>query len=274
MDMDNVGIVQMTSGPEPLKNLAFIDQQLKRLSESGVKLVLTPENCIVFGSKSDYRLHAEELGSGLIQSTLADLARKYKLWLVIGSLPIRHEEKITTTSLVYNSEGKIVAHYDKLHLFDVDVDDQHGSYRESETSSAGERVAVVDTPVGKLGLTICYDLRFPHLFSELRKKGAQIISVPAAFTATTGEAHWEVLLRARAIETQCWILAAAQTGKHPCGRETWGHSMIVNPWGRIIQQINGEAGTIKGMIEEGILNSVRLNMPMQSHARFQSKFKQ
>ena len=271
--MESVGIVQMTSGPEPLENLAFIDIQLKQLTEEGVKLVLTPENSIVFGSKSDYQKHAEVLGSGQLQDALAALARKYRLWLVIGSMPIRSGDSISTTTLVYNSDGDRVCHYDKLHMFDVDVDDQHSRYRESEVFTPGQAVAVVATPVGKLGLTICYDLRFPHLFSLLRDKGAQIISVPAAFTATTGEAHWETLLRARAIETQCWVVAAAQTGKHPCGRETWGHSMIINPWGKITQQTYGEVGTINDEIDHRVTNSVRINMPLLTHARFQSHLK-
>lgn len=273
MGMESIGIIQMTAGREPLKNIAFIDVQLKQLAKNNIKLVLTPENSIIFGNKTDYQLHAEELGQGIIQDLLADMASKYKVWLVIGSMPIRRGEQITTSTLVFNDEGKLVSYYDKLHMFDVDVDDQHGRYRESEIFTSGNEVVVVDTPVGKLGLTICYDVRFPHLYSELRKKGAQIITVPAAFTATTGEAHWETLLRARAIETQCWIIAAAQTGKHPCGRETWGHSMVINPWGKITQQILSDVGTIEEVIDERVTNSVRVNMPLLSHARFHSQFK-
>lgn len=268
--MDTIGVIQMTSGSNPSKNLAFIDVQLKQLSKQGVKVVFTPENGIVFGAKSDYRLHAEQFGAGVIQNEIAAMAKRYKLWIVVGSMPIIRGDEISTTCLVMNDQGELVAHYDKLHMFDVDVDDQHGRYRESEIFQAGNKTAVVDTPVGKLGLAICYDIRFPQLFSELREKGAEIISLPAAFTATTGEAHWEVLLRARAIETQCWVVASAQTGIHPCGRETWGHSMLISPWGRKVQQLGRDVGTIIGEIDHRATLSVRTNMPLLSHARFQS----
>lgn len=266
--MDSVGIIQMTSGSEPVKNLAFIDMQLKQLAKDGAKLVLTPENCVVFGSKEDYRLHAEQLGSGVIQNQLSAMAKRYGLWVVVGSMPIIRDDKISTTCIVINSEGNVVADYDKLHMFDADVNDKHGRYRESETFQPGNKVVVVDTPVGKLGLAICYDIRFPHLFAELRSKGAQIVSLPAAFTATTGEAHWEVLLKARAIETQCWFLASAQTGRHPCGRETWGHSMLISPWGKITKQLRSDVGVVLDAIDHRATQSFRDNMPVQKHARF------
>ena len=268
--MNSVGVVQMTSGSEPLKNIAFIDIQLKQLAKEGVKLVLTPENCIVFGSKEDYQHHAETLGSGVIQDQLSAMAKRYKLWIVIGSMPIIRGQNISTTCLVINSTGELVAHYDKLHMFDADVEDKHGRYRESEIFQSGNQVVVVDTPVGRLGLAICYDIRFPHLFSELVSNGAQIISLPAAFTATTGDAHWEILLRARAIESQCWFIASAQTGRHPCGRETWGHSMIISPWGKITQQLSSEVGALHEDIDHRVTQSVKSNMPLQKHARFQS----
>ncbi|MDB1122881.1 carbon-nitrogen hydrolase family protein [Vibrio algarum] len=268
--MHSIGVIQMTSGPEPLKNLAFIDIQLKQLAKDGAKLVLTPENCVVFGSKDDYRLNAEQLGSGIVQEQLFAMAKRYKLWLVIGSMPIIREDKISTTCIVINSMGELVADYDKLHMFDADVDDKHTRYRESEVFQSGERVVVVDTPIGKLGLAICYDIRFPQLFSKLVSEGAEIITLPAAFTAPTGDAHWEVLLRARAIETQCWLIASGQTGRHPCGRETWGHSMIVSPWGKITQQLSSEVGVLLDDIDHRITQSVRSNMPLQRHVRFQT----
>lgn len=271
--MSLVGIVQMTSGPEPRKNLAFIDIQLKQLAKQGAKLVLLPENAVVFGSKADYKQHAEPLGYGEIQQQLSAMAKQYHLWIVVGSMPIVRGNDISTTCLVFSHDGECVAHYDKMHMFDVDVDDQHGRYRESEIFSPGDQLVVVDTPVGKLGLAICYDVRFPHLFSELRAKGADVISLPAAFTASTGEAHWEILLRARAIETQCWLIASAQTADHPCGRETWGHSMIISPWGKISAELKREVGTLIGDIDHRITNSVRVNMPVYTHARYQSTLK-
>lgn len=184
----------------------------------------------MFGTKQDYHTHAEYLGEGPVQQTLSDIARKYSVWLVAGSFPIRTQSGVTTTMLVYNNDGELAASYDKLHMFDVDVDDGHRRYRESEIFQPGEQIQVVSTPFGELGLSICYDVRFPHLYSALRNLGSQIILVPAAFTAVTGQAHWETLLRARAIETQCWIVAVNQGGIHPGGRETWGHSMVIDPW--------------------------------------------
>jgi len=266
--MNRVGVIQMTSGSDPIKNLAFIDMQFKQLANEGVQLVVTPENCTVFGTKADYNHCAEALGTGAIQEQLFAMAKRYNMWIVIGSMPIIRGDKISTTCLVIDNEGSLIAHYDKLHMFDADVNDKHGRYRESDVFKAGESVVVVDTPVGKLGLAICYDIRFPHLFSELRLRGAQVISLPAAFTAATGEAHWEVLLRARSIETQCWFIASAQTGKHPCGRETWGHSMIVSPWGTITKQLQNNVGVILDDIDHRITQSFRDNMPVQKHAQF------
>ncbi|WP_413285740.1 carbon-nitrogen hydrolase family protein [Vibrio sp. MA40-2] len=271
--MNSIGIIQMTSGSEPEKNVAFIDVQLKQLAKEGAQLVLMPENCLVFGSKADYRLHAEPLDTGIIQQQLSAMAKRYNLWLIIGSMPIIRGNQISATCLVINSNGERTAYYDKLHMFDADVEDKQGRYRESEIFQAGNDVVVVDTPVGKVGLAICYDIRFPQLFLELAAKGAQIISLPAAFTVPTGEAHWSVLMRARAIESQCWIIASAQTGQHPCGRETWGHSMIVSPWGKVTQQLGREVGVLQGHIDHRITNSVRNNMPLSKHARFHSELK-
>ncbi len=271
--MATIGMIQMTSGPDPWANISFIDVQLKALAKQGAKLVLTPENALLFGKRDDYLNHAELLGQGPLQEALAKLAKNYKLWLVVGSFPIFNGERLTSTSLVFNHEGTLVSHYDKLHMFDVDVDDKHGRYRESETFTPGEEIVTLESPVGRLGLTICYDLRFPQLFSRLREQGAQIICVPSAFTVTTGQAHWELLLRARAIETQCWIVAAAQTGQHPCGRETWGHSMLIDPWGRIEGSIGHQVGACIGHVDHTITTAVRTNMPIHSHTRFDSQLK-
>ncbi|MDG3084779.1 carbon-nitrogen hydrolase family protein [Vibrio hannami] len=271
--MSKVGIIQMTSGPDPKDNLAYIDKQLDVLSKSGVKLVLTPENSIVFGNKIDYHKHAEIFGEGVIQRSLSQLAKKYQLWLVIGSMPIRQEQRVTTTTLVYSPDGELVDYYDKLHMFDVDVADNHSRYRESETFAAGNRLSLVDTDIGRVGLSICYDVRFPHMYSELRKQGANVILVPAAFTATTGKAHWETLLRSRAIETQCWIIASGQGGVHPCNRETWGHSMIIDPWGNVVMKLDQKSGVLVADIDHNITKTVRANMPLAEHARFTSILK-
>ncbi len=210
--MERVGIIQMTSGPVVADNLAYIATQAKALAAQGATWLVTPENAVVFGTRSDYHQHAEPMGEGPIQRELAEIARANQVWLLVGSMPVASTSGVTTTSILLNPQGEAVAHYDKLHMFDVDVADSHQRYRESETFTPGDGLTVVSTPFGQLGLSICYDVRFPHLYSQLRRQGAQILLVPAAFTAVTGRAHWEVLLRARAIETQCWVVAVGQGG--------------------------------------------------------------
>jgi diguanylate cyclase (GGDEF)-like protein len=172
-----------------------------------------------------------------------------------------------------DDNGEIRASYEKLHMFDVDVEDKHHSYRESDTFEAGEAIKLVDTPIGRVGLSICYDVRFPHLYSELRRQGADIIVVPAAFTKVTGRAHWDVLLRARAIETQCWVIAAAQWGEHNAERETWGHSMIIDPWGSIDKEQKEGTGVLVSDIDIEMSNTIRQRMPITDHVRFESSIK-
>ncbi|BBL90030.1 amidohydrolase [Vibrio rotiferianus] len=271
--MERVGIIQMTSGPDIEENLDFIAKQCALAAEQGVKLVVTPENATQFANREAYHQNAEALGDGPIQQRLSDIARHNQLTLIVGSMPIRTEQGVTTTTLVFSPQGECIAHYDKLHMFDVDVADGHGSYRESDTFTAGNRIVTAETNIGTVGLSICYDVRFPELFKALRFAGAQVIVVPAAFTAVTGEAHWEILLRARAIETQCWILACGQTGTHPCGRQTWGHSMVIAPWGSVHQQLNDQVGLLVAEIDLSHNQQVRQNMPLTQHSRFQNELK-
>ncbi|MBY7973947.1 carbon-nitrogen hydrolase family protein [Vibrio fluvialis] len=272
--MERVGIIQMTSGPVVADNLAYIATQAKALAAQGATWLVTPENAVVFGTRSDYHQHAESMGDGPIQRELADIARANQVWLLVGSMPVARTSGVTTTSILFNPQGEAVAHYDKLHMFDVDVADSHQRYRESETFTPGDGLTVVSTPFGQLGLSICYDVRFPHLYSQLRRQGAQILLVPAAFTAVTGRAHWEVLLRARAIETQCWVVAVGQGGHHPCGRETWGHSMVINPWGEVVASLGQEAATLVADIDLHQVDQVRLTMPIIEHTRFDNQFKE
>ncbi len=213
--MERIAIIQMTSSAEPAANLAAIQRGCEQAAKQGAKLVVTPENALLFADKQAYHQHAEVLGEGPLQRALAQLAKSQQITLVVGSMPIRSATGVTTTSLVFGPDGERLGHYSKLHMFDVDVADGHGSYRESDSFQPGNEICVVETPVGKLGLSICYDLRFPALYQALREQGAQIILVPAAFTAVTGEAHWEVLLRARAIETQTWVIAAGKVASTP-----------------------------------------------------------
>lgn len=272
--MERVGIIQMTSGPQVADNLAFIAKHANRLATQGARWIVTPENAVVFGNRNDYHQHAEPMGNGPIQRELAQIARKNGVWLLVGSMPIARAHGVTTTSILFNPQGEPAAHYDKLHMFDVDVADSHQRYRESETFTPGDALTVVSTPMGALGMSICYDVRFPHLYSQLRRLGAQILVVPAAFTAVTGRAHWEILLRARAIETQCWVVAVGQGGHHVCGRETWGHSMVISPWGDIVASLEQPAATLIADIDLHQVEQVRLTMPIMAHTRFDNQFKE
>lgn len=270
--MSKVGLIQMTSGANVEDNLNFIAQQITRLSKQGAEWVITPENAIVFGTKADYHHAAQPIESNQYIAYLAEVAQRHCVWLVIGSMPILNaQHQVTTTSVVIDSQGHLVAHYDKLHMFDVDVSDGHQRYRESEIFTPGSHLKTVATPFGHIGLSICYDVRFPHLYGELRQQGAEIILVPAAFTAVTGKAHWEILLRARAIETQCWIVAVNQAGQHEGGRETWGHSMVISPWGDLIAQAGQQAENVLVDIDLNVLDSIRKAMPIEQHRRFTSQ---
>ncbi|MEZ8142642.1 amidohydrolase [Enterovibrio norvegicus FF-33] len=272
--MTKFGVVQMNSGVNAEDNLDVLESQLKHLQAQGARLILTPENALVFGRKEDYEKYAEELGHGPLQKRLSELAFELGIWLVMGSFPIRnHDGTLSTTCLVYDAAGNLRASYEKLHMFDVDIADNHRSYRESDTFRAGENLALVDTPFGMLGLSICYDIRFPQLYAALRQRGADIIVVPAAFTKVTGAAHWEVLLRARAIETQCWVLAAAQCGEHQGGRETYGHSMIIDPWGQVACELNNNIGTAWADVDLASNSAIRSKMPLLQHAQLQCVMK-
>ena len=226
-----------------------------------------------FADKITYLQVAEPLGNGPLQLRLSQLAEKYHCTLICGSFPIQSElkNKIYTTSLVYSPQGKLIEHYNKIHLFDADVSDSQGSYRESDTFVAGTEVKVFDCGFTKIGLAICYDLRFPGLFQKLREFGAEIILLPAAFTKITGEAHWQTLLQARAIETQCYFLAANQGGEHFNGHphlnsiNTYGHSMIVNPSGKVLTQLTTGNGFVQADFEKNQLINTRTQMPIQQH---------
>lgn len=268
----NIALLQLCSGDRVRDNLAQIEQQIKQLN-AGVKLVMTPENALLFADAAAYRQHAEREGEGPLQQAVRDLARRYGVWLLVGSMPLISREdpqRLTTSSLLFDEQGELRARYDKLHMFDVDINDVHTHYRESDTYQHGQQLTVVDTPVGRLGMTICYDLRFPGLYQALRDRGAELISVPSAFTRVTGEAHWEILLRARAIENQCVILAPAQVGRHGQTRRTWGHTMAVDGWGNIMKENPDSVSPIKVRVDTEVLHTIRGKMPVRQHNRFQT----
>lgn len=266
-------VIQMVSQDDIPANLQRARALLEQAAADGARLAVLPENFAAMGRRDAAAIgRAEALGQGPILPWLKNTARDLRLWIVAGTLPLppadAPQAKARACSLLVDDHGEQVARYDKLHLFDVDVADNRGRYRESDDYAHGAKVVVADTPVGRLGLTVCYDLRFPELYSALREAGAELISAPAAFTAVTGVAHWEVLIRARAIETQCYVLAAAQGGVHPGERETHGHAAIVDPWGRILaERSKGEAVLLADRDPEQQA-SIRARMPVASHRRF------
>ena len=208
-------------------------------------------------------------GEGPIQSFLSEQARKHAVWIVGGTIPMRsdHPDKFSAASLLFDNQGKRVARYDKIHLFDVTVNDAKRHYRESSTASPGAQAVVADTPLGRLGLTVCYDVRFPELFRQLAEKGMDVLMLPSAFTAITGAAHWEVLLRARAIENLCYLVAPAQQGYHANGRETFGDSMIIDPWGTVLARLATGRGVVVHEIDLEKVQTVRRDFPALEHIK-------
>jgi predicted amidohydrolase len=263
-----VAAIQMTSGPDVAANLQQARALLERAREREAQLAVLPENFSFMGLQdADKRQVAEADGSGPIQDFLSRTSRELGMWIVAGTAPIRagDDGRVAAASLVYNASGERVARYDKIHLFDVDIPGRAESYRESAHVAPGREPVVVDTPVGRLGLSVCYDVRFPELFRRLSSAGAQVITVPAAFTGPTGRAHWETLLRARAIENLCYVIAPAQSGIHANGRETYGDSMIVDHWGAVLQRLPRGRGCVVADIDLNRQAHARTSFPALSH---------
>ncbi len=267
--------IQMSSNTNVDDNIADIELQLATLEPAQQQLVLLPECCLFFGGqdKAQLSLAQENQKNHGLQKRLAKLALKYNVYLVAGSIPVLTEQrdKFTNSCIVFSPQGVELGDYDKIHLFDVVVQDNGKNYCESRYVKAGNRVSVVNVKGTNVGLTICYDLRFPELFRQLCHQGAKIITVPSAFTRVTGTAHWQTLLQARAIENQVYIIAAGQEGVHENGRETWGHSMIISPWGEILAQRDTGKGIIFADYQEQELLNVRKAMPVATHNRFKNK---
>jgi len=266
-----VAAIQMTSGPEVGANLEQAGALLEEAAALGARLAALPENFSFMGLKdADKRTVAEPQGRGPVQDFLSASARRLRLWIVGGTVPLvaGPDGRVAAASLVYDSDGVRVARYDKIHLFDVDLPGRAESYRESAHVAPGSHAALLDTPVGRLGLSVCYDVRFPELYRHLSAGGAQLFSVPSAFTSPTGRAHWETLLRARAIENLCYVVAPAQSGFHASGRETYGDSMIVDYWGRILQRLPRGRGCAVAEIDLTAQTSVRESFPALGHRAF------
>ncbi|WP_244595971.1 carbon-nitrogen hydrolase family protein [Pseudidiomarina aestuarii] len=265
-----VTAVQMTSQAEPAANFATIRQLFKQLPAARPQLVVLPEACLCFGAGDKRQRELAELtGEGSMQAQLAELARDFGVYLVAGTIPLiddMEQAKFTAASLVFDPQGTCIARYNKVHLFDVDVDDNTKSYRESAWTEAGDEVVTVSTEFGVLGLAVCYDVRFPELFRALRERGADLIVLPSAFTQVTGAAHWHVLTRARAIEQQCALVAAAQVGTHANGRQTFGHALIVDAWGSIVAECEQPSeGLATASIELHKQQQIRANIPVSKH---------
>ena len=264
----NVAAVQMCSSGDRDGNLATAGRLLDLAAAQGARVAVLPENFSIMAQRdADRRALAEPDGAGVVQDFLARTAQRLGMWIVAGSVPIANGagERISQSCLVYGADGARAARYDKIHLFDVELPDRAESYRESAHMAPGNRVVTVDTPAGKLGLSICYDVRFPELYRHLQSAGAQWFVVPAAFTAPTGEAHWEPLLRARAIENLCYMVASAQVGLHANGRRTWGHSMIIDHWGRILASLAEGEGVITAPVDLAKQAEARRKFPALSH---------
>ena len=263
-----VAAIQMTTGHEIDANLEVAGRFLAEAARLGAVLAALPENFAFMGLQSgDKRAIAEPDGSGRIQNFLADTARRLKIWVVGGTVPLRQDTdgRVTASCLVYKPDGQRAARYDKIHLFDVDVPGSVESHRESAHTLPGRDPRLVDTPLGKLGLSVCYDMRFPELFRVLSRQGADAFVVPSAFTVPTGKAHWESLLRARAIENLAPVIAPAQWGTHSSGRETYGDSMIIDHWGKVLARMPDGTGCVVADLDAAARMETRARFPALDH---------
>jgi nitrilase len=262
----HVAAVQMVSSPVPEENFIAARRLVAEAAERGAELVMLPEYWPVMGMHDSDKVGlAEPLDAGPMQTLMADLARQHGIWLIGGTVPLMAPSagKVWNATLVYDPSGERVARYDKIHLFSFSKGEE--SYDEARTIVPGDHVRTFDAPFGRVGLSVCHDLRFPEMY---RAMGAcALMVVPAAFTYTTGQSHWETLLRARAIENQCYVLAAAQGGRHVNGRRTWGHSMLIDPWGEIKDVLEEGEGLVIGAIEPQQLRKVRESLPALEHRK-------
>ncbi|WP_175692894.1 carbon-nitrogen hydrolase family protein [Burkholderia ambifaria] len=259
-----VAALQMVSTPDVARNLAEAGRLIAEAAGDGAQLVLLPEYFCFMGHRDTDKLAlAEPYRDGPIQQFLAQAAQRHGIWVIGGTLPLKAPEpdRVLNTTLVFDPSGHEAARYDKIHLFNFEKGDE--SFDEARTIRAGETVVTFDAPFGRVGLSVCYDLRFPELYR--RMGDCALIVVPSAFTYTTGRAHWEMLLRARAVENQCYVLAAAQGGKHENGRRTWGHSMLVDPWGEIVAVRDEGASVVTGALDPQRIADVRQSLPAWRH---------
>ncbi|MDR3476889.1 MAG: carbon-nitrogen hydrolase family protein [Gammaproteobacteria bacterium] len=263
--------IQMTSTSDVKENLEMAKKLIQQAVDLGAKLIVLPEMFALMGMGPMDKINLrEELGHGLIQDFLQTEAKKHRIWLVGGTIPIaiaKDDSRARAACLVFDDQGECVARYDKVHLFDVHLRASQEDYSESKTIEAGDKVVVVQTPFGRLGLGVCYDIRFPELFRRMQAQDVEIIALPTAFTYTTGAAHWDVLIRARAIENLAYLVTSCQTGTHTNGRKTYGHTMIVNPWGTVDALLEEGAGVVVGDINLEYMRQLRQDFPVLLHRK-------
>jgi nitrilase len=268
---NRVAAIQMTSAHDVTQNLLSAEKLIQRAVDQDAKLIVLPEMFAIMGlDQMDKVKYRETIDHGRIQDFLREQALKHNIFLIGGTIPIAaslDSNKVYAACLVFNGQGQRIARYDKIHLFDVEIREQNEKYSESHTTLPGNDVVVVDTPFGKLGLAVCYDIRFPELFRMMHIREVEIIAFPAAFTFITGSAHWDILVRARAIENQVYIIAAAQTGIHSNQRKTYGHSMIVNPWGNVQAALPKEEGIVVADVDLNDLHRIRGDFPTLKHRK-------
>jgi predicted amidohydrolase len=267
-----VAAIQMVSGPSVAENLGAAADLIAKAARRRARLAVLPEWFCLMGNADGDKLAARERdGDGPIQSFLARTAAEHGLWLVAGSVPLdcSDPKRVRNACLVYDDSGRRVARYDKIHLFDytpIERETREERYRESATIEPGTEPVAIDSPFGRIALSTCYDVRFPELYRRLAPM--DLITVPSAFTVSTGIAHWEVLLRARAVENLAWVIAPAQGGRHPSGRQTHGHTMIVDPWGKVIDRLPQGPGVVMGEIDPSYQQSIRASLPALAHRVF------
>jgi nitrilase len=268
--MTTVAAIQMASGPNVMANLLEAEKLLGQAADLGASLVVLPENFAFMGVRETDKLDvAEDEGDGPLQNFLRQQAVKHKFCLVGGTIPIKTKagDKVRSACIMYSNDGEPLGRYDKMHLFDVQIPDSGEHYAESEAIEAGDLPSCYKTPHGNIALAVCYDLRFPEHFRLHLDTGMDIIAVPSSFTAQTGKSHWEILLRARAIENLSYVIAAAQGGFHVGGRETWGHSMIIDPWGNILNSLAKGPGVVTADVSMEQLQHIRKAFPVLEHRR-------
>jgi predicted amidohydrolase len=265
-----IAALQMVSAPDLATNLATAERLIDQAAAEGAQLVSLPEYFVQIGLRETDKFQiAEEFGLGPVQEMLTAKARQHAIWVAGGSIPIKTLDpaKVTNTALLFNPQGDMVVRYDKMHLFSYQDGTRH--LDEGRTMVAGTAVVAADTPFGRIGMSICYDLRFPEIYRAMGQ--VDLILVPSAFTVPTGTAHWSVLLRARAIENQCYVLAAAQGGTHASGRQTYGHSMLIDPWGEVVADLPLGEGVVMGQMDPERLQSVRHNLQALQHRRLNTE---